>query len=294
MPEPESGTSSVAVRWLLENVPFTTFFCENDALYTMRFIAAGNGEVFGYDPQDFINNRHYFAASTIHPEDQDIVDAHAEQAAAGGSPVVSRYRLVQADGDPVPILMVSRGVLDEKGDVLGFAGCAIDLRIAPSLQGKAGLLSERRVPELRRPPATRSDKPDAAWVADALPTITFFTENDAHYTVRANLGSLEELLGYSAAHFVESKIYKAASTVHPADQDIADGYIESAARGVGSLSVARFRLVNSEGGLVPVLIFARGARPGEGSDVGVAGGVLDISHVPALQGPWGLLVGGEE
>jgi len=40
---------------------------------------------------------------------------------------------------------------------------------------------------------------------------------------------------------------------------------------------------------VPVLIFARGARPREGAAVGVAGGVLDISHIPALHGAFGLL-----
>jgi hypothetical protein len=77
--------------------------------------------------------------------------------------------------------------------------------------------------------------------------------------------------------------------VLPEDQDIADAYIDLAGTAVDERSIARLRLVNAEGDTVPVIIFARGARPEGANRVGVAGGVLDISHVPALQGHFGLL-----
>lgn len=289
MPDTEPDTPSIEERWLLANVPFTSFYCENDAFYTMRFLTSGSGDAFGYDTEDFVDNKHYFAASTTHPEDQDIVDAHAEQAAAGGRPVVSRYRLVQADGEPVTVLLVSQAVIDKAGNPIGLAGCAVDLRIAPSLQGKPDLLSELHLPGMKRPPAVLDGKPDATWVAAQLPLLSFFTENDAQYTVRAMTGSLEELMGYSREQFMNAAVYKPSSTVFPEDQDIADAYIEAAGKGVGKLSVARFRLVNVDGDPIPVLIFARGAKPSDDSPVGVAGGVLDISHVAALQGPPGLI-----
>src|SRR5690606_4002742 len=98
MAEVVTGQTDFNPAWLLGQVPFVSFFCDNDALYSMRFLTFGGGEAYGYKLDDFVDNKHYFAASTTHPDDLDIVDKHAEQAAAGGSPVISRYRLVQADG----------------------------------------------------------------------------------------------------------------------------------------------------------------------------------------------------
>ncbi|MCB9932911.1 MAG: PAS domain-containing protein [Planctomycetes bacterium] len=277
--------------WLLANVPFVSFVCDNDALYSMHFIAAGSGKAFGYKLDDFIRNKHYYAASTTHPEDQDIIDAHAEQAASGGAPVVSRYRLVQANGEPIPMLLATKAVIGERGEVQALAGVSFDLRGIPQLQGPSGLLSELRAPKRRRPPARLPAQVDAAWAASQLPVVSFFTENDEQYTVRAMSGSLEELLGYSAQEFLDAKVYKPSSTVSPEDQDHADAYIETAAAAIDARSAARVRLLDAEGELVPVLIFARGAQPPGYEQVGVAGAVLDISHVPALWGASGLLGG---
>jgi hypothetical protein len=279
----------ISDEWLLANVPFVSFICDNDAFYTMRFLVGGGGHAFGYKLEEFIRNKHYFAASTTHPEDADIVDAHAEQAVAGGAPVVSRYRLVQADGTPVPVLLVSQAVLDEHGGLQALAGVSFDLRRAPELQGEPGLLSKLRKPKLRRPRVKLTREIGASAAAAELPLLTFFAETDANYTVRHSAGALEELLGYSMNQFVNSTVYKPASTVLPEDQDIADSYIDAAGETVDRRSIARLRLVNAEGSTVPVIIFARGARPEGAERVGVAGGVLDISHVPALQGRFGLL-----
>ena len=275
--------------WLLANVPFVSFICENDALYSMRFLYAGGGEAYGYKLADFVQNKHYFAASTAHPDDLDIVDAHVEMAVAGNAPVVSRYRILPADGEPVPVLAVSQAVLDNQGNVQALAGVSFDLRNAPELQGKPGLLSRSRKPAMRRPITKLPSTVDAKWAANELPMLTFFAETDENYTVRHSSGSLEELLGYSMEQFVNSAVYKPASTVLPEDQDIADSYIEHAGTAVNARSVARLRLVNAEGTTVPVIIFARGAKPEGATKVGVCGGVLDISDVPALQGPFGLV-----
>lgn len=290
MSETQRTTANIDEGWLLGNLPFVSFVCDNDALYSMRLIVPGSGGVFGYQPEDFVDNKHYFAASTIHPDDQDIVDAHAEQAAAGGSPVVSRYRLAQADGELVPVLLVSKAVLNAEGELQGFAGNAIDLRGIPALQGKRGLLSELRVPSRRRPPTNRPQQIDASWAASQLPMNAFFVRNDENYSVCRSCGSTEELIGYSAADFQDPEKYKASSATYPPDLDVADAYIEAAASREGAQAVARLRLVDADGELVPVLIFARGARPA-GGETGVVGGVLDIRNVPSLLGPSRLLQG---
>lgn len=275
--------------WLLANVPFVSFVCDNDALYSMRFLSAGSEGLFGYAPEDFIDNRRFFAASTTCPEDLDIVDAHAEQAIAGGSPVVSRYRLVQASGELLQVLLVAKAVHDENGESQALAGVVVDLSRFPALQGPPGLLSTLRPPARRRPPASRPAEIDAGWAALQLPVNAFFVRNDENYSACASCGSTEELIGYSAEDFKNSHKYKAASAAYPPDLDVADAYIEAAAAREGALTAARLRLVNSEGELVPVLVFARGAQPPGFPEIGVAGATLDISHIPALWGPFSVL-----
>ncbi|MCB9893700.1 MAG: PAS domain-containing protein [Planctomycetes bacterium] len=290
MGEREREALVIKEDWLLANVPFISFVCENDAAYSMRFMTAPEGKAFGYKVEDFVDNKQYYAASSLHPDDVDFVDKAAEQVAAGASPVAYRYRMVRADGSSALTLGVGKAVLDEAGKFQAMAGCAIEIDAVPALHGPPGVLSEPHKPARRRPPANRPKKIDAKWAAAQHPLLTFFTENDEAYTVRHISGSLEELMGYSAEEFVNARHYKPSSTVLPEDQDIADAYIEGAARGVGTQTVARLRLLDSEGNAFPVLIFARGAQP-EGLDaVGVAGGVLDIRHIPAFQGKSGLLL----
>ena len=288
MPENESQPVKITDDWLLANVPFVSFICDNDPLYSMRFMAGGGGEAFGYKLDDFVDNKQYFAASTTHPEDMDIVDAHAEQALAGGSPVVSRYRLLQADSELVPVLLISKAILDNTDGVVGFSGCCVDLRSVPEFQGPPGLLSELRPPNKRRPPVRKPENVDALWTASQLPVQTYYSANDEHYTLMHLSGSSEELTGYTGETFARSSSYKPASFVYPDDQDVADFASERNIAHPGRMFVLRMRVVNAEGKPFPVLIFQHGARPEETSAWGIAGGILDISHVPALQGAPGV------
>lgn len=285
MTGPQRDSTHIDDAWLLANVPFVSFVCDNDALYSMRFLTAGSEGLFGYAPEDFIDNQRYFAASTTFPEDLDVIDAHAEQAIAGGSPVVSRYRLVQASGEVVPVLLAAKAVQDDNGEPHALAGVVVDLSRFPALQGPPGLLSTLRQPTHPRPPARRPAKIDAGWAAAQLPVNAFFVRNDPNFTTCALRGSPGELLGYSSEDFESPNRYRTSSAAHPADLDVADHYIEAAGRCEGELAAARLRLVKSDGELVPVLIFARGACPPGFQEVGIAGATLDISHIPALMGP---------
>lgn len=288
MAESEARELDFNPAWLIGQVPFVSFFCENDALYSMRFLTFGGGEAYGYKLDDFVDNKHYFAASTTHPDDQDIVDKHAEQAVAGGSPVISRYRLVQADGEPVPVLLVSRAVYNPAGEIIGLAGIVVDLRNMPALQGPRGLLSSLRKPKAPRQPVEAST-PDAAWVAAQLPVNTCYIENDTFHTARAIYGSPEEFSGYTAAQFVDARVYKAASAVHPSDVEVADQYLEQATSAEGKVVCARIRLINSDGEPFPILLFLRSTKAPGTDRLGVVVGVLDVSHAPALHGRFGVL-----
>src|SRR5690606_30473800 len=115
------------------------------------------------------------------------------------------------------------------------------------------------------------------------------TENDDVHTVRCIFGSPEEFTGYTAAQFVDARVYKPASALHPDDVEIADRYLEQCTQAEGKLVCARFRLINSDGEPFPVLVFLRGVTPPDMKTRGVVGGVLDITHATALHGAYGIL-----
>ena len=289
MGESEEPTTAASAEWLLQNMPFVSFICDNDAFYSMRFMS-GPEHAFGYDLNDFVDNKNYFAASTTHPEDQDILDAHAERAVHGGRPVVSRYRLVTAEGEPVPVLVASQAVVAEDEEVMGLAGVAVDLRPIPALQGPPGLLSELYIPSVPRPLAKRTEQIDAEWAIEQLPFQTFLCRNDESYTIVSNRGSLEELLGYSKEDFRKTGAnIKPWSVLFPDDQEASDGYFDLAGSAEGKQATARIRLIAKSSNLVPVMVFARGAKPPGTDEVMICGGVLNVSHIPALQGDFQLL-----
>ena len=289
MNETEGTFSEISDDWLLASMPFISFCCENDALYSMRLLTGPGNGAFGYQYSEFVDNKNYFAASTTFPEDQDIVDSHAEQALAGGRPVVSRYRFVTADGEAVPVLLASQTVLGADGEVLGLSGCAFDLRLCPALQGEPAVLSSLRVPAVLRVPAKPTTNYTAEWVSNHLSVDTFICENDESYSVRVNRGAMEETLGYSTEDFRKAGPIKPWSVLHPDDQDVSDAYFEAAASREGTITVARIRLVAKSTEAVPVLVFARGIKLPDTDEIAISGGVLNITHVPGLQGPSKLL-----
>ena len=289
MGESDQQSSSISDEWLLKNLPFISFYCENDALYSMRFLS-GPDPIFGYDLNDFLDKKRYFAASAILPEDLDIMDAHAEQAVAGGRPVVSRIRVATTEGEPVQLLIASQAVIGEGDQVLGLAGVGIDLRQVPALQGPPGLLSELHIPAVPRPRAKLTGTFDAAWVIEQLPLQSFLCRNDESFTIVANRGSLEELLGYPSADFRGTAAnIKPWSVLFPDDQEASDAYFELAGSGEGQQATARIRLVDKSSNLAPVLVFAAGAKPPGSDEIMICGGVLNVSHIPALQGDFKLL-----
>jgi hypothetical protein len=77
--------------------------------------------------------------------------------------------------------------------------------------------------------------------------------------------------------------------LYPDDQEASDGYFDLAGSAESKHATARIRLVDKSSNLVPVLVFAIGAKPPGSDKVMISGGVLNISHIPALQGDFKLL-----
>ncbi|MBE7491810.1 MAG: PAS domain-containing protein [Planctomycetes bacterium] len=271
-------------EWVLRQVPVISYFCENDGLYTMRWLNAGGGNDLGYDLQDFVNNKHYFAASAVHPDDLDVVDQFAERALASQRPIVARYRLVHVQGRVLPMILTARAVRDGDGQAYGFCGMVLDVSETPALQGPSKVLTDHGAPkeQPQTPLSPYPDKPDPAWINRHAPAATFAVETDESYTLRFAGGQSEFLLEYPPQDFLNNAKFRASMAVLPEDEEVADQTVEACAARPGRMVVSRYRLVHARGHAVPVLLACRGV-PVEGR-VLVAGIGLDLTHCPALHG----------
>jgi PAS domain S-box-containing protein len=274
--------------WVIRQLPGITYLCSNDELYTMRFVCEGFGSTIGYDLQDFIDNKHYFAASVIHPDDVDLVDELAEIAAARRGKVMARYRIVNAKGEPIPFLFTVRAIRDKQGEARWFCGFTVDIRDIPELQGPSAILTDLDGPAVAGQ-AEIDDLPNpisASWVLNQLGVAVFASSDEPNYTpVYVNERSHWES-GYVQESLTENSKICVSSLVPPESQDITDECIEMAAAKEDRRVVFRIALVRSDGTETQSLCFDRGVR----SDMfkegrGVAGVAIYLDDVPPLQGP---------
>ena len=83
---------------LLNNLPGMAYRCENDALWTMRFVSEGAQPLLGYAPADLISNARVAYAELIHPEDRDYVSDTVCKAVLARQTFTLEYRVRTADG----------------------------------------------------------------------------------------------------------------------------------------------------------------------------------------------------
>lgn len=273
--------------WIIRHLPGISYFCENDERYTMRFLCGGSGHDFGYDLQGFVDNKHCFAASVVHPHDLDLVDEFAELMVAHPRPMAARYRLVRSEGREVPILITARAVRSHRGEVLGFAGFIIDIGGIPDLQGPAGILTDLKIPGEDVAPTVdgRPDTITPQWLLTQMPIVSYATTDDEHYTPVYISASLKDELGYDITRFLEKPGYSIASVVYPSDVDMTDKLMEQAAAVEGREMWVRVRLVHESGDSVQALCGQRGARhtafPG---GRGLVGAAVYLHDLPVLHG----------
>lgn len=158
--KPQRRKSAQLVRQakVLDCMPAVAYLCENDELYTMRYISPTLKSVVGYAPEDFIDNRKHFAASIVLPDDLDVADEFAEAVAAARKPVAARYRLVRSNGKVFQALFVAKSVrVNNSRKAIGICGVLVDLTHVPSLQGKSQVLNENH--PTRRLKANAPKKP---------------------------------------------------------------------------------------------------------------------------------------
>ena len=126
---------------LVHGLPVAVIVVARDDDYTLRFANAETARLIGYDIDDFLNSKKYAAATAVHPDDLDLLAQADEIQSRTRKTLITRYRLVAADGSIVPVLDVSRPLLDGGDEIVSFMTVLVDLREAPELQGPSRILS---------------------------------------------------------------------------------------------------------------------------------------------------------
>jgi PAS domain-containing protein len=278
--------------WVLSKLPGVSFVCDNDEFYTMRFIALGGDPLLGYQPEQFLASKEYYAASVVHPDDQDILDQQSELVARRPGNVIARYRMISAEGKPVQVLNITRALRNSRGEPTHVAGFVVDIGAFRTLQGPSRVLTDENQPGIAgQGPVDELPSPlTAAWVAQQLPVVVYATADDPNYTgVYFNERLLHEL-GYSRDAFVGDQSYVTSSLVAPEDQDFADLAVELAAAKEGRRAAARLRLLRHDNSEAQAVCVTRGVRDERFSGGrGVAGIGIYVHDAQSLQGRSGIL-----
>lgn len=130
--------------------------------------------------------------------------------------------------------------------------------------------------------------PNSAELIESMPAALICTDNDEHYTLRFANQRAADMLGYDIEEFLHGKKYTAASVVHPDDLDVLEQGDELHRQGVERV-VLRYRLVASDGSLVPVLDVSGRRLDGAGKVIGYTSLLIDLRELPSLQGPSAIL-----
>ncbi|MEM7596395.1 MAG: PAS domain-containing protein [Pseudomonadota bacterium] len=86
--------------------------CDNDADYTMRYLAGCFHEITGYHAAQIMGNRERGYTSLCHPDDLDSMVARIDAAIARGEAWDVDYRLVHPDGTVMPVRERGSAVYD--------------------------------------------------------------------------------------------------------------------------------------------------------------------------------------
>jgi PAS domain S-box-containing protein len=291
MTDPTPDVDGDLDSWVMANLPGTSFICDNDEFYTMRYIRMGGDPILGYKPEQFLESKEYYAASVAHPDDQDVVDQQSELVTRRPGNAIARYRMISKEGTAVPVLNITRALRSSSGEPTHVIGFVVDISKFRSLQGPSRLLTDENQPgiEGQAPVAGLPSPISDAWVAQQMPVVIYATADDPNYTGLYFNERLRHELGYTRKSFVGEQGYVTSSLVAPEDQDIADLAVELAAN-EGGHRAARLRLLREDNSEAQAVCITRGVhderfRGGRG----VVGVGIYVHDAQSLQGRAGIL-----
>lgn len=128
----------ITAEWLVDLLPLSTYFAENDPFFTERFVRGPVYRQLGYTPDEFLDGKQMVSSSVVAPADEDLADDHVEETSRSGTArTVVRLHAIHAKGHPVSMLAFTQGVRHPVSFKPGLVGAVLNLTTVPQLQGKS-------------------------------------------------------------------------------------------------------------------------------------------------------------
>jgi len=113
-------------RSLVAHIPGAVFRCRLDPEFTMDYISSPIGDISGYTPIDFVQNKIRSFASVIHPDDRELVFNTASEAISRKSDFSVEFRIIHADGSTRWVYQKGQGSFDADGQLKCIDGVIFD------------------------------------------------------------------------------------------------------------------------------------------------------------------------
>jgi PAS domain S-box-containing protein len=244
---------------LVGNIPGAIYRCALDRHWTMHYISDMVSSICGYPAADFIGNKERTFNSVIHPDDRDMLWEEVSAAIERKEAFTVEYRILCAEGNIKWVLEEGRGIFDEAGRVEFIDGALFDIT-DKMLAEKALLESEDRFRNL---------------VAN-IPGLVYRYGLGKDWTMLYISEMAEEITGYPAADFVDSKVRTFNDVIHPDDQERVWKIVSKGIEEKKSFSV-EYRVVTADGKIKWVLDEGRAVPNEEGESQFLDGAIFDIT-----------------
>ncbi|MCF8304102.1 MAG: response regulator [Bacteroidales bacterium] len=125
--EQEKEETQRKLKTLLGNLPGMAYRCENEPLYTMKFVSEGCKTLTGYSEDELTNNSKVAYGDLIHPDDKEMVWKTIQASVEQNEPFKLEYRIKTTGNSEKWVWEKGVGIPSENGKVNILEGFISDI-----------------------------------------------------------------------------------------------------------------------------------------------------------------------
>ena len=125
------------MRTLMDNLPGIVYRCANDRNWTMQFLSKGCYELFGYHPEDLIQNKRVSYSNLIEKSDREYVYNEIQKAISQHKSFILEYRIRTASGQLKWVWEQGIGIFSNNGNLEALKGYITEITETRALEQEA-------------------------------------------------------------------------------------------------------------------------------------------------------------
>ncbi len=200
-------------------LPGLAYRCKYDRDGTMLLVSDGCGELTGYPPESFINNRDLAFNSIIDPKYRTLLWQEWQRTVPKRQSYKCEYEITTSDGEKKWVLELGQGVYKDDGEVEALEGIILDISDRKEMENRLRYINEHDawtglhnldyLQKLLAHDAGHAAMPARALISINLSTVQLITANYGfHYTQTLMKKAAETLEPYSSANRMLFKTYE--------------------------------------------------------------------------------------